>query len=47
MERRPELTIIEDETGDCEKSIETLIAAVLSDIRQKGFSVIQPFCNLY
>ena len=31
MERRPELTIIENETGDCEKSTETLIAAVLSD----------------
>ena len=43
MERRPELTIIEDDTGDCEKSTETLIVAVLSDIRQKGFSTIQPF----
>ena len=44
MERRPELTMMENETGDCEKSTETLIAAVLSDIRQKGFSAIQPFC---
>ena len=26
-----------------EKSIESLIAAVLSDIRQKGFSFLQPF----
>ena len=43
MERRPELTIIENETDDCEKSTETLITAVLSDIRQKGFSAIQPF----
>ena len=47
MERRPELTMMEDETGDCEKSTETLIVAVLSDIRQNGFSTIQPFCNLY
>jgi len=41
MEKRPELTMMEDETGDCEKSTETLIATVLSDIRQKGFSFIQ------
>ncbi len=44
MERRPELTMMEDVANDCEKSAETLIVAVLSDIRQKGFSAIQPFC---